>query len=327
LTTSVEFLYETGALRLCSVAQNTNRRASVPKILAVDDSATMRRIYQMTFIGQDGAQVVTAESGDAGLKALDGADLVICDLGMPGMSGYDFARAARNAGSSAPILILGSEHNPIDADKVKSSGADDSMLKPFETQALIDKAKDLISRPRAGAVAAAPRPAAPVPAAPVAAPKPAAPVPAAPAAPRVAPTVPGVVAAKPAAPAPAAPVAAPVASANRATASFGAPAGSRPPATAAPAPAPAVARPAPVAAPAKKPALELAEDEPMAVAPRAVAQASAEMQGKLQGMGLTPEQIDGVLALSREVIERVVWEVVPDLAQTIIREEIKRLTS
>jgi hypothetical protein len=59
----------------------------------------------------------------------------------------------------------------------------------------------------------------------------------------------------------------------------------------------------------------------------AVAAASAELEGKLSGMGLTPAQVEGVLALSREVIERVVWEVVPDLAETIIREEIKRLTS
>jgi hypothetical protein len=50
------------------------------------------------------------------------------------------------------------------------------------------------------------------------------------------------------------------------------------------------------------------------------------MTAKLEGMGLTADQIQGVLGLTREVIERVVWEVVPDLAETIIREELKRLT-
>lgn len=44
-------------------------------------------------------------------------------------------------------------------------------------------------------------------------------------------------------------------------------------------------------------------------------------------MGLTPEQVQAVLTLTREVVERVVWEVVPDLAETIIREEIARLTA
>lgn len=50
------------------------------------------------------------------------------------------------------------------------------------------------------------------------------------------------------------------------------------------------------------------------------------MAEKLSGLGLTPAQADAVLALSREVVERVVWEVVPVLAETIIKEEIARLT-
>jgi hypothetical protein len=51
------------------------------------------------------------------------------------------------------------------------------------------------------------------------------------------------------------------------------------------------------------------------------------MSEKLSEIGLTPQQAEAVLALSREVVERVVWEVVPELAETIIREEIKRLTA
>ena len=57
------------------------------------------------------------------------------------------------------------------------------------------------------------------------------------------------------------------------------------------------------------------------------AEAVGEMAGKLSQMGLTPEQVDGILALSREVIERVVWEVVPEVAERLVREEIKRLTA
>jgi hypothetical protein len=52
----------------------------------------------------------------------------------------------------------------------------------------------------------------------------------------------------------------------------------------------------------------------------------AEFAGKLGGLGLTPAQIEGVLALSREVVEKVVWEVVPTLAEAMIKEEIARLT-
>jgi hypothetical protein len=98
------------------------------------------------------------------------------------------------------------------------------------------------------------------------------------------------------------------------------------------------------AAAAKKPTLELAEDDepvitvggaspapaPAAAAPTAastaVAAAAASVAPKLEGMGLTPDQVTAILSLTKEVVERVVWEVVPDLAETIIREEIQRLT-
>jgi hypothetical protein len=51
------------------------------------------------------------------------------------------------------------------------------------------------------------------------------------------------------------------------------------------------------------------------------------MEGKLVAMGLTSDQVQGVLSLSRDVVEQVVWEVVPALAETLIKEEIARLTS
>jgi hypothetical protein len=50
------------------------------------------------------------------------------------------------------------------------------------------------------------------------------------------------------------------------------------------------------------------------------------MASKLGDLGLTAAQVDAVLALSREVVERVVWEIVPELAETLIKEEIARLT-
>ena len=51
------------------------------------------------------------------------------------------------------------------------------------------------------------------------------------------------------------------------------------------------------------------------------------MQGKLEALGLNGDQVQGVLSLSRDVVEQVVWEVVPALAETLIKEEIARLTS
>lgn len=52
-----------------------------------------------------------------------------------------------------------------------------------------------------------------------------------------------------------------------------------------------------------------------------------DFTNKLSALGLSREQVDAVLALSREVVEQVVWEVVPELAEQLIREEIRRLTA
>jgi CheY-like chemotaxis protein len=69
---------------------------------------------------------------------------------------------------------------------------------------------------------------------------------------------------------------------------------------------------------------------PAAVLPAAIGNAvnnnGAALRAKLENLDLTPEQTQAILALSREVIERVVWEVVPVLAETLIKEEIQRLT-
>ncbi len=66
-----------------------------------------------------------------------------------------------------------------------------------------------------------------------------------------------------------------------------------------------------------------AADSPVA-APLAAA-VNGQLAGKLGELGLSAQQAEAVLALSREVVERVVWEVVPQLAEALIKEEIARL--
>lgn len=79
-------------------------------------------------------------------------------------------------------------------------------------------------------------------------------------------------------------------------------------------------------APAAAAKPEAAKPAAAAVAAAAAAPVNGQMTAQLEAMGLTPAQVEGVLALSRDVIERVVWEVVPVLAETLIKEEIARLT-
>lgn len=79
------------------------------------------------------------------------------------------------------------------------------------------------------------------------------------------------------------------------------------------------AAPPPIAAPPRA-------TPPVHAPPVISAAVNGHLAGKLGELGLSPAQADAVLALSREVVERVVWEVVPLLAETIIKEEIARLT-
>lgn len=317
------------------------------KILAVDDSPTMRQILELTFAGED-AEVTTVASGQ---QAVDAAaslqpDVVLADVSMTGMDGYAVAQAIKANGGAA-VILLSSQHNPYDEAKGKASGVDDHVAKPFDSQVVIDKVTQLAAnRPKAAPVSRplsqtsqGPAHAPPVPPAgapqqktpaggrvskrtmafgtsPIAPPQPPAP-PKPPAAPAPAKRPVLELADEPEVeidldpPAPAAPApAAPPAAKPPAPAAAAPPAPAKPPAAAPP------AKPAPAAAPAKP-------------APAAAASATAsggDMAQKLDALGLSKEQVEAVLALSREVVEQVVWEVVPDLAETLIKEEIKRLT-
>lgn len=103
--------------------------------------------------------------------------------------------------------------------------------------------------------------------------------------------------------------------------------GSPPAEVAPPKPAP-VARPAAPRSSTTSPGLAPSPRPAQAVVSQAVAAAdNGQLAGKLGDLGLSGEQVQAVMALSREIVERVVWEVVPTLAETLIKEEIRRLTS
>jgi CheY-like chemotaxis protein len=327
----------------------------VPKtLLVVDDSATMRKVFELTFAGED-VTVVTHDGGESLMaRAREVRPAVaIVDVNLVGGDGYALARQLKSDPSlrGMQVLMLFSEQSPLDETRMRGAEADGSISKPFDTQAAIDKVRPLLAA-GPGAAAAAPGPPAPA---------------AAPSAVRGGTMVAGA-AAPPPGPA-RTPTAAGVgafgappgpSSVPKSTQMFGA--GSAPPMGVPTAPKPAAPAPAPAHAPASDShdadiELEVdADDEilrptpqpmqavkpaaapgpapaparaptPAPSASAAVASASAEVAQRAQGLGLTPAQVDAVTALTREVVERVVWEVVPQLAETMIREEIKRLTA
>jgi len=281
-------------------------------LLAVDDSATMRRVLEITFGGDD-FNVVTAESQQDALGKLGDAAVCVIDTALGSDDGYALAKEIRKRSAATAIVLLSSRHNPYDAGKGKDAGADDFMDKPFDTQQMLDKVRKALLT-KEGAPPAEAKPAA--------AATPAVKVPAAAAGANVG-AVPPI---QQRGTQPSLGGAAATTRQRASTLMFGGEGG--------PSPVEVVKSVEPTPSPAAVAAVKPAEKRHMTpVPPATVAATPAAMQGinghlagKLQGLGLTQAQADAVLALSREVVEKVVWEVVPVVAEALIKEEIARLT-
>lgn len=246
-------------------------------LLAIDDSVTMRKVFEITFGGED-FTVVTADGKDSGLAKLsENPAVILVDTSLGNDDGYALAKEIRKKSPSAALILLASKNNPYDAAKGGDAGADDFADKPFDTQQLIDKVKKALAAREAGGPVAAQETAKPAPVAEKA-------------------------------------VAAPASKATQ----------------------PSVADKAPASAPLKGTLVSEGKSGPdaktkevsaaaRAASAAAPAAAAAAMAPKLDGLGLSKEQIEGVTAISREIIEQVVWEVVPQLAEALIKEEIERL--
>lgn len=110
------------------------------RILAVDDSLTMREMLRQT-LTEAGFDIVLAEDGvDALTKLADAApDLILTDLNMPNMDGFGLIDAVRNGTVSArvPILVLTTESATSLKERARSSGATGWITKPFDEQSLV----------------------------------------------------------------------------------------------------------------------------------------------------------------------------------------------
>jgi CheY-like chemotaxis protein len=259
-------------------------------LLAVDDSKTMRKVLEITFAGEDFRTVLCASADEALGKLGENPQVALVDAGLENAAGYELCQKIKAASPNIAVVMLSSKQQPYDRARGTAVGADDFVDKPFDTQQLLEKVTTIARRAAsAPMMAAAP-----------------------------------------------APVVMPSAAAKAADAGIGRPRvqtlayGSTPsPIIPASPPAPAVSPVAPIrptmtSAPAVELGSSPAATTPLA-APAPAAALPADFAGKLGSLGLSSAQVEAVLSLSREVVEQVVWEVVPTLAETIIKEELKRL--
>ncbi|MEL7255384.1 MAG: response regulator [Pseudomonadota bacterium] len=110
------------------------------KILAIDDSRTMRNLLQAT-LGPAGFDVDVAEDGEDGLRVFDDTDpdVVITDINMPKLDGFGFIEAARKRQRDriVPILVLSTESGDDMKARARASGASGWIVKPFDEQKLL----------------------------------------------------------------------------------------------------------------------------------------------------------------------------------------------
>lgn len=108
-----------------------------PRILIVDDDASIRRLLAMT-LAFAGFMTETASTAKEGLKK--GADehfhLILLDLGLPDISGVEFLERYR-VDEQTPVIVVSAIHDESDKIAALNAGADDYVTKPFNTDELI----------------------------------------------------------------------------------------------------------------------------------------------------------------------------------------------
>lgn len=122
-----------------------------PRILLVDDDEGNREVLGYV-LRRAGFSVTAVGSGEEGLSALEraGADLVVLDLVMPGLSGLDTLRAIRTrfARAMLPVVMVTGLDAPDDLATASALGADDYVSKPYQLADAVARIRALVDRTR-----------------------------------------------------------------------------------------------------------------------------------------------------------------------------------
>ncbi len=116
------------------------------KILVVEDESSFSEALSYV-LTKEGYQVTVADTGDGAIKAFDkeGADLVLLDLMLPGLSGTEVCRQLRTR-SQVPIIMLTAKDSEVDKVVGLELGADDYVTKPYSKAELIARIKAVLRR-------------------------------------------------------------------------------------------------------------------------------------------------------------------------------------
>ena len=116
---------------------------AVTRIVVAEDDASIRELL-VHHLEREGFRCEQAADGPAALRlARTGADLLILDLGLPVVDGFDVVRTLRHEGRDLPILVLTARSDEIDRVVGLEIGADDYVVKPFSPREVVARVKAL----------------------------------------------------------------------------------------------------------------------------------------------------------------------------------------
>ncbi len=112
------------------------------RLLLADDSITIQKVVELVLAEED-FEIKSVSNGDDALKAaaVFRPDIILADIDMPKVNGYQLCEKIKQNPDTAmvPVILLAGAFEPIDEDLARQVGADDSVVKPFESQELISK--------------------------------------------------------------------------------------------------------------------------------------------------------------------------------------------
>lgn len=118
------------------------------KLLLADDSVTIQRVIELTFADED-VSLTAVGDGKAAIERIqsDPPDIVLADVGMPELDGYEVAAFIKNNPALAhiPVLLLTGAFEPVDEERARAVSCDGVLAKPFEPQMVITRVKELLA--------------------------------------------------------------------------------------------------------------------------------------------------------------------------------------
>ena len=118
-------------------------------VLVVEDDQPLSRLFG-TILGRNGYNAHTVCTASAALHCLEQeyVDLIITDVMLPGMDGFELIRQLRESGSTLPILLVTARETLADKERGFTAGADDYMVKPVEVEELLLRVRALLRSAR-----------------------------------------------------------------------------------------------------------------------------------------------------------------------------------